>query len=65
MEQFVQKEVTAGRRSDADVLRIAEKPLDVADELPADIAGAVERWVVAGVLETSIHVLVQPGAVGH
>ncbi len=57
-------QVIAGRRSDAGVQKIAEKPLDVADELTADIAGAAEQWFVAGVLVAPNHgpVLVQPGA---
>ncbi len=55
----------AGRHSGADVQKIAEKPLDVADELTADIAGAVEQWVVAGVLVAPNHEPVQPGAWKH
>lgn len=45
----------AGKSSDAGVPKTAEKPLDVADELTADIAGATEWWVVAGVLEPPNH----------
>lgn len=59
--------VIAGRLSDAGVLKIAEKPLDVADELTADIAGGAEWWVVAGVRVAPNHgpVLVQPGVGEH
>lgn len=46
----------AGKSSDAGVPKTAENPLDVADELTADIAGAAEWWVVAGVLEAPNHV---------
>lgn len=48
-------QVMAGKSSDAGVPKTAEKPLDVADELIADIAGAAEWWVVAGVLEAPNH----------
>lgn len=48
-------QVMAGKSSDAGVPKTAEKPLDVADELTADIAGATEWWVVAGVLEAPNH----------
>lgn len=60
-------QVNAGMRSDAGVQKIVEKPLDVDDELTADIAGAAERWVVAGVLVAPNHgsVLVQHGAWEH
>lgn len=44
----------AGKSSDAGVPKTAEK-LDVADELTADIAGASEWWVVAGLLEAPNH----------
>jgi len=37
----------AGKSSDAGVPKTAETPLDVADELTADIVGAAEWWVVA------------------
>lgn len=48
-------QVMAGKSSDAGVPKTAEKPLDVSDELIADIAGAAEWWVVAGVLEAPNH----------
>lgn len=48
-------QVMAGKSSDACVPKTAEKPLDVADEQTADIAGAAEWWVVAGVLEAPNH----------